>query len=213
MPRRSFRGRSRRSSSRRTLWVHSLFQGNGILSDADGQGNYNWFSFWSRFPSGYVDNAVGASVPNGSDETLVRTIVACTLAWTGAAASFEPPIDLVFGLIAFDGGNKPDFYDLATFGSGGSFVAPPHPVVNASDDWIIRIPANFVADASYASAVADPFVMSRAMRKLPTGMGILGVVAPYSVLDSPSQPTISWSIDIRHALRSGYTLGAGNASQ
>jgi len=202
----SRRGRSRKSG-RRTFWTHGLWQADAIVSSTDLPGDdYNWYSFWFRWPSGFEDINTGSTTPQGSDETLVRVVSSLSSSYEGLA-SFVPPLDLVFGLIAFDGGSKPEFYDLATFGSVGSFVAPPHPVVDASDDWIIRIPFNFMTDGAFGSVTSESFIQSRAQRKLPPGTGILGVVGPSNLVGDPTTPTNSWSWDVRMAIRSGYTKG------
>lgn len=205
--RRSNRRGSRSRGSRRTFWTHSLVQVEGLIYETDGaNADYDWLSVWLRFPSGYED--LGASSPMGSDETLVRTISALTVAWTGAAATFETPMNACFGIIAFDGGKKPEFYDLATFDNQASFVAPPHPIVNASDDWILRIPFQFLSDSTYGSVQAETFIQSRAMRKLPPGTGILGVFGALNLLGAATTPTWNFSWDVRMALRSGYTAPA-----
>lgn len=140
-----------------------------------------------------------------SDETLVRTIVA----WQFSVEDIAIPLDFCFGALAFDGGAIPGFYELGSFANGSSAVAPPHPFVDGDDDWIIRVPGQFVSRSGFPQFVTSStelFEESRAMRKLPPGTGVLGVLGFINVTNTTSVIAhVDWSIDCRMALRSGYT--------
>lgn len=198
---------SRTSKSRKTRWVGGLFQGSNVPFAAGSPvigTPYTWVSFWARWPSGEVDPQTDRVTP--SDETLVRSLVRSQI---GVLVTDGNILDMVIGLIAFDGGDFPDFYEAAPFTSNVSMVAPPNPIVDSDDDWIIRQPYHSV------SAQGLPFVPpsleehtwteSRAMRKLPPNTGILCVLGVANVLALAPIVTLNWNIDIRLALRSGYT--------
>lgn len=194
-----------RRSSRSSHWHPFLWQAfNQVIRVAAGE-SY-WASFWARYPSGEVDPLSEQITP--SDETLVRYIGQLVVAWDAISTSFESPVSIVAGLIAFDGGTYPEFYENSLFQEGTSLVAPPSPVLEADDDWIIRIPMQFPADGSYQGPGDRIFIESRAMRKLPPGTGILAVIHPYTVLEPTVElPTLNWSWDGRLLVKSGYTSG------
>lgn len=199
------KGRSR-SSTRKIGWYPFQFAGNSQPVTIEEGTNSTWVSLWARWPSGENDSSASEPGPMPVDETLVRYIGNISCAWVGAAATFEAPIDVCFGLIAFDGGNYPDYYDLTAHVEGSSTVAPPNPLLEADDDWIIRVPFLFTTDSTYGSVTADTFLNSKAMRKLPPGRGILAVIAFGTVLNpTVATPTISWYWDGRLACKSGYT--------
>lgn len=201
------RRRSRRSSSskvRKTHWEGGLFQGN-LQFQTDLAGAYTWVSFWARWPSDFIEPS-DATFPMPSDETLVRSIVQIAMGTTA-----DSIVNFVYGLIAFDGGRTPDFYETATFVQGSALVSPPNPAVDYSEDWIIRQPIGLIgllgeATAEYSFPMQAPtFVESRAMRKLPPGTGILGVLGGINVLSSEPVVPLRWTVDQRMAIRSGYT--------
>lgn len=199
--------RSRSRGSRKTRWVGGVFQGSNIPfaagSPAIGS-PYTWVSFWAKWPAGEVDPQSQRVEP--SDETLVRTLVRSQI---GVLVTDGNILDIVVGLIAFDGGDFPNFYEAAPFTSNSALVAPPNPIIDADDDWIIRQPYHSV------SATGLPFqppsleervwTESRAMRKLPPNTGVLAVVAVTNVLALVPIVSLNWNIDMRLAVRSGYT--------
>lgn len=205
--RRSGRRRTGRGS-RKTRWTGAIFQASNIafLSGSPATGApYTWVSSWARWPSAGIDAGSERVVP--SDETLVRSIMRTSVS---IVEGNTVPFDICMGLIAFDGGHSPEFYDAATFTSNVSFVAPPHPIIDIEDDWILRTPivssaASGVA-ASFLPPDTDLWDMSRAMRKLPPDTGILVVIGINNFLSvGPPLVTLNWTADIRMAIRSGYT--------
>jgi len=168
-------------------------------------GTSDFLSAWAVWPAGEIDPLTETVMP--IDETLVRVIDNFTCIWHGVAPTAETPIELTFGLIAFDGGSAPEAYEQILFSEldFGSIGCPPHPVLEADDDWIIRLPFLFVADATIQQPAAGPFIESKAMRKLPPGKGILAVVSATALSAAPSvpAPTFSWMSDVRLALKSG----------
>jgi len=198
---RRFSGR-RRSGLRRSLrWTGALYQADNITLDAE-IGQAQWASAWVRWPSGKVDPRDDQLTP--SDETLVRSIQQITVAWLGIL-SFTPPVSICCGLIAFDGGQYPEFYEASIFQEGASFVAPPNPSFAPQEDWIIRAPFQFVSDGSFATMNSERFIESRAMRKLPPNTGVLAVLAVDNLTASPATVTLTWSWDVRVCMKSGYT--------
>lgn len=123
------------------------------------------------------------------------------------------PTNIVVAAIAFDGGLNPNFYQGATF-TVEDDQPPPHPILQPEDDWIIRIPVGVVyPPASGEGAVAQEFehnqamMISKAQRKLPPSVGILGMFAVYSPVGADNENfSYSWVIDSRSCLKSGYTL-------
>lgn len=204
MRRRVFRGRSRQSSSRKTRWTGFLWQGDSIALEAR-QGTSSWVSFWAKWPG---DGLNDDGFPEPSDETLVRYVgnVVCGLGLSALVPGLIPPVDACFGLIAFDGGQYPEYYDNNAYQELSSGVAPPHPIVNADDDWIIRLPMQFVVNGSYQGPADATFLNSQAKRKLPPGTGILAVFGVQNVTTPNEQVyNYSFSWDGRLAVRTGYT--------
>lgn len=201
------RRRSAGRSARKTRWIGSTAQGNGsIVTDAGG--GYGWACQWVKWPAGRIDTlAVDLNLVEPSDETLVRTIVFGQLMMDPGAAGGPSPINVCAGLIAFDGGEFPEFYENAFFVEGSSFVAPPHPIVRADDDWIWRFSGpSLFGDIGWSTGGGDLANESKAKRKLPPGTGILFVVGALNYLGDDSLHGISWTFDFRMAVRSGYTI-------
>lgn len=199
------RGRSGRSS-RKTRWQYAFWQG-GVTADSDLVGGvYNYFTFWLKWPADRVTvvDAVGTPGIAPSDETVVRQLCRLNVTLDPTTAGFRSPLNVVFGAIGFDGGADPTPYDLATF-SGGTAFRPPHPILDAHDDWMMRIPMNFLYASNQVPSLEDVFVQSKAKRKMPPGTGVLGVIGVGNVLEDDLQSTFYWSIDWRAAVRSGYT--------
>jgi len=199
---RSTRGRSSRRPRRNVKWLGAQWAFANLTMNAR-PGESQWTSFWVRWPSSAVDQA---SVSQGSmplDETLVRTILNCQLVWQAVAPGVTNPVFATLGLIAFDGGQFPEFYDLTIFQEGASFVAPPNPNLENDDDWIIRLPFVFCTDGAIQQPGSNLFIESRAQRKLPPGTGLLAVLAAYSVIDEANTPTFYFGADFRCLLKSG----------
>jgi len=193
--------RSGRSSSRKTYWAGSQWVGNEVTFADDASSA----SFWARWPSNFNDPHTVANSVTPSDETLVRTILNMQMLTNDDIISFvTAPKIMTFGLIAFDGGQSPDFYDAVSFAQGAS-VGPPLPASQPGEDWIIRLPMIFQQANSFQGPVATQFIESKAMRKLPPGTGLLGVLEYSDVLGVLGETNWSFGFDIRMAFRSGYT--------
>jgi len=202
---RSVRRRSRHSNrgkSRKVHWEGHLFQGTeGFGTDL--AGNYTWASSWARWPSDFIAPE-DDTFPTPSDETVIRTITQFE-----CSTSTNARVNVVFGLIAFDGGREPGFYEAALFDTS-SLVAPPNPATDFGEDWLIRIPNNFTglqtgAQSLYSWAQPESFIQSRAMRKMPPGTGLLAVIGAINVLGESTVLSLTWGADTRVALKSGYT--------
>lgn len=191
--------RRRTSSGRKTYWAFAQPQ----LLETTFNSPRQCYTGWASYPSGHVDPVTSRLIP--SDETAVRVIMNSQLLYNTDALEFvTSPVLATIGLIAYDGGTNPSYYDGTLF-SPTSAGAPPFPNLNAGDDWIIRQPMIFQAGNSYQGPVATQFIESKAMRKLPPGRGILWcleVTDPNSLLGSM---TFSGGSDIRIAMRSGFT--------
>jgi len=210
--RRSHSRRSSSSRSRKTRWLGAV---GSITTDLETNlaSGFEWVSFWAKWPASLSSGGTLTSqqVPSNEpvDETLVRTIldVSIHLDPAGSAGTITP-VNSVFGLIPFDGGEYPDFYDFATFQDGVSAVAAPHPIINGDDDWIIRDTwPMLLSDSVYTLPGTDLYNQSRSKRKLPAGRGILAVFAPLEVRgSSPQTHGFNIGFDIRMAVRTGFSI-------
>jgi len=193
-----------------------VFQGVQIPFDTDvngiSTGNYTWVSFWFKWPAGHFIVPFPGAPDAGlklepSDETLVRTRSAFNgLATYNANAGRIASYDVAIGLIAWDAGEFPGAFDLGTFNSNSSLFAPPHPIVDIDDDWILRdtYPFAHFNPAALSVNAPDSYYQSLAKRKLPPDTGILGVIGAANTIDEQGL-VMDWSWDCRVAVRTGYT--------
>lgn len=219
MARRAFsrRGRSagRGRSARKTRWAVQNFAISDTLSTNVGV-DAEWLSFWVKWPASMSSSSVRTIPPSEEvlpsnepvDETWVNLIAtwhALCLVPGVAGAPAVPVMNYCMGLIPFDGGEYPSFYDFANFTEGASNVAPPHPILQADDDWIIRWAWAVTAEVTIAEQLGTTeFVRSKAMRKLPAGRGVLAVIAAVNYFDVVTNAGINIGGDFRYAVRSGF---------
>lgn len=217
---RRFRRHSRgHRSSRRIRWSNLTYELDTVLESSIDHGP-EYVSFWIKFPA---STAVGGgsaiqttpelqNIGNEPvDETLVRSIISMQAAMVLTGTSGVAPLcQLGFGVIPYIGGDQPNFYDFAVFQSNISAVSPPSVFADGDDPWIFRdVWSNNGAEVSrFDTTVQDAtFCTSRAMRKLPAGMGLLAIVGVVSLLTVDSTPaTVTMGGDIRYALKSGYNV-------
>lgn len=202
--------------SRRVRWLGNTFEVDTVLQAAVGHGS-EYLSFWVKHPASTAITGEPAepSLINPTnepvDETLVRTLINYQAQLTvPGTAGVAPLVELGVGLIPFMGGDQPDYYDFAVFQNAVSLVSPPSPFVDSDDPWIIR---NVASNASLELLVvdtgdaADRFTQSRAMRKLPAGMGILCIVGVVAVIEPDTlNVTIRMGGDVRLAMKSGFSV-------
>jgi len=216
--RRRRRGTSSRArSSRKTRWTAGIWQGKQVSFQGDvagiGSGHYTWVSFWMKWPAGhFAPQYAGTPEPSArlepSDETLVRSLVQFSALGTWNSNVYARQVwEVAAGLIAWDGGEMPNFFDLATFDGQNSLVAPPNPIVDADDDWIIRDTWGLNAvNLVQMSTATDTYINSRAKRKLPPDTGVLAVVGVANTIDDDNALLqLDFTFDARMAIRSGYT--------
>jgi hypothetical protein len=181
--------------------------------------DFSWLSFWVKWPASLQN--VGDSVsPFGNvapfnepvDETLVRMRTVNDVRFsTPGTAGVAPVVNSALGIIEFDGGNTPEFYDFATFSSGGSFVSPPHPMFQADDQWIWRwtgcnMGSELWEKSNPGYELAD---WTKSMRKLPAGAGLLMVIANLAILsagDGSIPVTVTGGGDTRMWVKTGFSL-------
>jgi len=217
---RSFRRRShsRSRSSRKTRWTGGIFQGldQAFTGDVNGisLGQFSWVSFWFKWPASHFSPTIPGAVTTDvqqrlepSDETLVRTINNFTaVASYDATADVDQSWAVAIGLIAWDGGKRPEAFDLAVHSSLGTAVAPPNPVVDFEDDWLLRnIWGVTNTNPSIFQTLTDSYVNSAAKRKLPPDTGILGLIGAADTIIGTNVLEMTWNWDVRMAIRSGYT--------
>lgn len=209
---------SRRSSARRTRWVENTF-GLAVTLESDPTTGNQWASFWAKWPASLAPLS-HVVAPNEEfvitnepvDETLVKTLTWVNgLALTpGAAGSVTNPPNLTYGIIAFDGGEYPDFYDFAIFDSNASFVAPPNPTRQGDDPWVITNSLFLVNESLFFENQGNDLHnrTSAAKRKLPAGTGLLFVVGVTNVFSDGESTPVTLNIGgcIRMAARSGFSV-------
>lgn len=213
---RSGRSRGRRfgigrRSSRKTRWTGSIFQGDVIFDTAIND-NLTWVSLWSKWPAGHFDpftTDVAESDPprlEPSDETLVNTITNLTFVYapneTPGASTVAT--NVAFGLIAFDGGQFPEYYEGAAY-DFTALVAPPNPAIDLQEDWLWRMEIGGLFTRSTGSNGTDRLQQVKSMRKLPPDTGILAVVGLCDLASSTAVQELKWNWTTHHAVRSGYT--------
>lgn len=158
-----------------------------------------------------------AIVPPGSvatnepvDETLVRLYshLDATVLIAGTAG-VAPVVNHSIGIIPWQGGEVPAFYDFATFSLSGSLVAAPHPIFQLDDPWVWRsdFSNGSLETLQFSSDQYERNEWVRSMRKLPAGVGLLcviGVLAP--IQTSSTVVTIRAGFAQRYAVKSGFSV-------
>jgi len=202
---------SRKRSTRKIRWDGQVVAIDTIL-DAN-PNDYSWISFWVKQPASNARLApINPSVnPSNepTDETLVRLFSHFDmLVSVPGTAGVAPLVNIETGIIPWQGGELPEFYDFAIF-SLASLVAPPHPTFNTDDPWVWRnsfgtAGAETLRGATGGYELAD---WVRSMRKLPAGMGLLCVIGVIALLEDSSVPvTILYNGSQRYAVKSGFTV-------
>lgn len=214
--RRTRRSGGRRGGSRKTRWGWTNYQLDTALESSLNNGA-EWITFWAKWPASMAP--IGRStIPNEEvlisnepvDETLVRLIhefnFLCLNPGSGGQATTT--INACLAFINWDGGEYPSFYDFAVFDNQTSFNAPPNPLFQGDDQWIIRNPFSVVNEVTtFTVGPTSEFVESRGRRKLPAGHGILGVLAVANYLEDASTVlTVQGGGDVRYAVRSGFSI-------
>lgn len=218
MARRFRRRSSHRGSRRKNRWLGFSWDVD-ITLEADLGAGVSWVSFWAKWPASQSSSAGGRAiavneevVPSNEpvDETLMRILATNNLRVTnpGSAGLATNPINYSIGLIPFDGGEYPSFYDFATFQSGASFTAPPHPILQMDDPWVWRYSFMSSAEVTFFSPNgSDLAIQSRARRKLPAGVGLLAVIGAISFLSAGTTPTnIFGGGEFRMLVKSGFSV-------
>lgn len=216
---RRFRSRGRRSSRRKIRWLGTTGTLAADLQNSPAHG-LEYVSFWLKWPASLETAASASPLPGGApvapynepvDDTLVRlrTTWAVLAGQTGATGNAAQGT-FCFGIIPFDGGEYPDFWDFSVFQLGVSLVAPPNPIIDIDDSWVYRVGVSYLTeDPSFFGNTDGPesLIDVRSMRKLPAGWGLLGVVAVGNVLnEDTASTTVRFAVDCRMAVKSGYAL-------
>lgn len=195
--------RRRRSSGprRRNNWSSAFLASRSFTIPNDG----SVLTAWAKWPAGLRDQ--GGGVPTEQevtsvDNTLVRTIVGAnvTLDLFGLTQTQVNVIG-VFGLIAWDASQ-----DAAGALDGVLTAAgeAPDPARDSSAEWVIRLPFTFTRDNFSLGNIAETFIVSRAMRKLPPRTGLLMCFGNLMPLDnSNDSANFDVTFDIRMLFKSG----------
>lgn len=211
--RRRFRSHRGGRRTRKIRWAGQFVSEQNLILDAN-PNDYSYTSFWVKDPASMArstafvaPNVVETNEP--VDETLVRLYshldATISIPGTGGIA----PVTIIsFGIIPFDGGEVPDFWDFAVF-STTSLVAPPHPMFQVDDPWVLRqdFSNGGLETFQFSSDQYERNEWVRSMRKLPAGMGLLGVlgnVAPSQDVSTPVTYNAAWMQ--RYAVKSGFSV-------
>lgn len=211
--RRRFRSHRGRGSRRKIRWAGQFVSEQGLILDAN-PNDYSYTSFWVKDPASMArstafvaPNVIETNEP--VDETLVRLYnhLDTTIRITGTSG-IAPVTIISFGIIPFDGGEVPGFWDFAVF-STTSLVAPPHPMFQVDDPWVLRIDFSNggLETAQFSSDQYERNEWVRSMRKLPAGLGLLGVLGCIAPSQDVSTPvTFDAGFIQRYAVKSGFTV-------
>lgn len=213
------RSRGRRSGrSRKVRWNGSTFSTAVDLQNSPAHG-LEYITWWIKFPASTLVPA--NSMPIGGtpsapfnepvDETLVRLRVGWQIYTAGQSVTGNAAQGTaVFGIIPFNGGEFPDFYDFSIFQLGVSLVAPPNPITNVDDPWVYRVGLSYsTEDPATADTETAPesYVDVRSMRKLPAGVGLMAVLGVANLLNPDTgSTTVRFDGDVRYAVKSGFSL-------
>jgi len=156
---RRFRSSARSSRPRRAIKT-GRFLGQASAATS------NLLVDWIKVPAGAFDTA---ALPSGErepeNETLIRMDLNVGAVWNGLASNNVS--EVILGAIAWKGIDELPPSEV------------PHPLLEGGHEWILRaqrrVVQNVTGIAAFEWAVPYDFT-SKAMRKLPEGMGILGVV-------------------------------------
>jgi len=180
------RGRmSRGRKGRKYVW-----EGGFVIPTMDlgaGLNNSMQYVFWIKWPSGLEQTTTETGIDRSGeltpvDETLVR--LRWIIAWTGTFSKANATYEIGFGATTYED-HLPGAVDniVATGGPGGGSNPWPDPLDNPGEDWIFRR-ADAVHIGNAVPTTLGPFGFlntdlyeSRAQRKLPFGLGILGIVS------------------------------------
>lgn len=214
--RRRFRSSRRGGSRRKVRWAGQFVSEQNLILDASPD-NYSYTSFWVKDPASMARSSA-FTAPNTIetnepvDETLVRLYshldATVSIPGTGGIA----PVTIIsYGIIPFDGGEVPGFWDFAIFSLGSSLVAPPHPMFQVDDPWVLRqdFSNGGLETLQFSSDQYERNEWVRSMRKLPAGLGLLGVlgcVAPSSSGAGSVPVTFNAAWMQRYAVKSGFSV-------
>lgn len=205
--RRRFRSRGHGRPTRKTYWTSGTYLGSNVPFETNNlTGADVWYSAWAIWPGGsFTDPQLTTPSPQPSDTTLVRTLVEGQVALdNGGDAGYIAPAQFCFGLIAFDGSRNPELYDNNTGGTDDP-IAPPCPLFDQNEDWIIRVPTIFTFQPGLSTEKTVLYQQSMAKRKLPPGHGVLAVVQASMFFDRAVTYHFNFGFDMRFAMKSGYT--------
>jgi len=204
MKRKSSRGRT--GQKRKVYWTGATLSINN--ADLANAGFGEVATSWAKWPSGLLNfggttNPANEGFPEPSDETLVKTIVSAniTLRLQGALQGTFLATGC-FGLIAWEASTN-TAVDLDSVINASGTV--PNPARDWGADWILRIPATFTRDNFAIGNIAETFIVSRAMRKLPPRTGLLACFGFEDIFATP-EDVVNWDaqFDMRFLFKSGY---------
>jgi len=192
---RSFRRSVRRNSSaRRKIDWQSATIGTSsglVMSNGDCIGT------WLYYPAELPDFDFTPPVVNPPNQTLVRTVVN-----THAFIDEVDTIGMVisFGICVYENADAAALLDFGPLGPG----IVPDPFYASSNDWLYtwnRTQATAGVNFSWFNDMNEQGVTSRAMRKLPTGSGLLGIWSVNTLDGSPQGVTLNCAAHVRMAFK------------
>jgi len=209
-----FRRRIRRSrtSKRRVYWDGGLLSGN--LDFGAGPGEEMQYLWWIRWPSGVRETTDETGIFR-SGEIMQENV---TLERLRLIVGLTADVPFPLGMLKITmGATAIECHDPATFDNivqtgGGLLGGPnfnPDPTYDVNDDWIIREPFLLFNTSTIATSRSAVFGFpnldqyeSRARRKLPAGVGILGVMSAFGTPEDQT-PSLQFQVDYRALYRAG----------
>jgi len=197
--RRRFRSSARRSSSsrRKVDWETATLGTAGTAPITWNSGDCG--ASWVRYPANIPDFTFTPPVTNPPDATLVRTLVNVAVATTSID---NTPGIISFGICPYENEDASALINVGPIGPG---ILPD--LFFAGNDWLftwhaaIPVITTGLGDVLFFNGSNDKLYESRAMRKLPSGTGLLAVFS-WNTLDTSTGIVImSAAAQVRMAIK------------
>lgn len=210
--RRFRRSHRKASSSRRRKVFWDGGQAVGAVNFGAGFGEEMQYLWWIRWPAGLKETVNETGIARSGELvsenlTLERLRL---LVFLAPIVPVDTSIKLTVGATAIECNDPATFDNIVQTGGGaGGNNFNPDPTYDVNDDWIIREvtvirnPSSIASSNSNFSSFTDTDqYQSRAKRKLPSGVGILGVISAFAQPDDTTF-VLNLSMDWRALYKAG----------